>query len=130
MPFFYLFINIQGKCSSVDYSTFISIILTCLSVLLTALTVVIGVVAWYTISSIKKSAKRIAKEVASEAVVAELKKLEKKIIIPFIEVTVVAKVDEQIEIMIKNGELKEYARNSGEYFTNFDAEKELKEKEE
>lgn len=109
-----------------DYSTYLSITLTALSVILTAMTIGIALVAWFTISSIRKKAKKIA----TETVEAKLKELENNKILPFIKETVLIKVNEQVEIMTKNGELREYAFQNERSVLNPDAEKELEEKEE
>ncbi|MDI2091638.1 hypothetical protein [Commensalibacter oyaizuii] len=109
-----------------DYSTYLSITLTALSVVLTAMTIGIGIVAWLTIGSIQKKAKKTA----TCAVEAKLKELEEEKILPFIKDTIMTKTNEQIEIMIKNGELREYAFQKGSSVLNPDTEKELIEKEE
>ncbi|MDI2113079.1 hypothetical protein [Commensalibacter nepenthis] len=109
-----------------DYSTYLSITLTALSVILTAMTIGIGIVAWVTIGSIQKKAKKIA----IITVEAKLKELEDERILPFIKETILTKTNEQIEIMIKNGELREYTFQNERSVLNPETEKELEEKEE
>lgn len=109
-----------------NYSEWVSILLTSLTILLGVLTIIISLVAWITLRQIKKNAKTMAQQ----AVKQKLEKLEKDQILPLIQEKISAKVNEQIEIMINNGELKDYIiRSNTDSVIDPESERELQENE-